>query len=93
MLKTMPFTKGQQVWHEADTGRTIVTFWEHTVKRRDQTYDPPVLKLFKMGEPGETDMVARIKYKDTLTKQDKEDDADKFSYATNEDLQSEWNLV
>lgn len=93
MLQTTPFTKGQQVWFNRDTGREIVTVVGHTIKRKDQTYFSQSLKEARAGRPGELDMVPRILYRDNQTKEIDDADADKFSFATQEDIRSEYIMV
>lgn len=88
LLRTSSIAKGQRVWHMVDTGGDeIVTVLNHIVKRRDECYASPALKEARAGQPGQSDMVARIVYReDNIFRGHKEDDADKFYAATNDDV-------
>lgn len=91
MLRTKPFRKGQKVWHKADTGREIVTVMDQTVKQRKDTYNSDAVRLARAGRTGDSNMVARIKYQDSMSKDVKEGDTDKFEYATDEEVRNELN--
>ena len=92
MLRTKSFRKGQKVWHTADTGSEIVTVIDQTVKQRKITYSSDALRLARSGRVGESDMVARVKYQDSMSRDVQEGDADKFEYATDEEVRKELNL-